>query len=173
MYWKVEYFIDLFPLPKTAKDHCKRIIRIHNVDKGAAKLLQSCPTLCEPRDSSTPGSPVPGILQAGTLEWVAISWSSAWKCKVKVKFLGRVRLLAKPWTAAHQAPPSMGFSRQVYWSEVPLPSLPYMQLCYAMLSHFSRVWLCATPEKAAHQAPPSLGFSRQEHWSGWKHLSMY
>ena len=88
----------------------------------AAKSLQSCPTLCDPIDSSPPGSPVPGILQARTLEWVAISFSNAWKWKVKVKSLSHVRLFATPWTAAHQAPPSMGFSRQEYWSGVPLPS---------------------------------------------------
>ena len=88
----------------------------------AAKLLQSCLTLCNPIDSSPPGSPVPGILQARTLEWVAISFSNAWEWKVKVKSLSRVRLLATPWTVAHQAPPSMGFSRQEYWSGVPLPS---------------------------------------------------
>ena len=88
----------------------------------AAKSLQSCPTLCYPIDGSPPGSPVPGILQARTLEWVAISFSNVWKWKVKVKLLSRVRLLATPWTAAYQAPPSMGFSRQEYWSGVPLPS---------------------------------------------------
>ena len=71
----------------------------------AAESLQSCPTLCDPIDGSPPGSPVPGILQAGTLEWVAISFSNAWKWKVKVKLLSRVRLLATPWPAAHQAPP--------------------------------------------------------------------
>ena len=87
----------------------------------AAKLLQLCPTLCDPIDSSPPGSPIPGILQARTLEWVAISFSSAWKWKVKVKSPSRVQLLATPWTAAYQAPPSMGFSRQEYWSGVPLP----------------------------------------------------
>ena len=87
-----------------------------------AKLLQSCPTLCDPTDGSPPGSPVPGILQARTLEWVAISFSNASKWKVKVKSLSRVRLFMTPWTAAHQAPPSMGFSRQEYWSGVPLPS---------------------------------------------------
>ena len=65
--------------------------------------------------------PVPGILQARTLEWVAISFSNAWKWKVKVKSLSRVRLLATPWSAAYQAPLSMGFSRQEYWSGVPLP----------------------------------------------------
>ena len=89
----------------------------------ANKLLQSCPTLCDPIDGSPPGSPVPGILQARTLEWVAISFSNAWKWKVKVKSLNRVRLLKIPWTAAHQAPPSMGFSRQEYWSAVPSPFL--------------------------------------------------
>ena len=93
----------------------------------AAKSLQSCPTLCDHIDSSPPGSPVPGILQARTLEWVAISFSSAWKWKVKVKSLSRVQLLATPWTTAYQAPPSMGFSRQEYWSRVPLPS-PYMYI---------------------------------------------
>ena len=88
----------------------------------AAKSLQSCPTLCDPRDGSPSGSPVPGILQARTLEWVAISFSKAWKWKVKVKSLSHVWLLATPRTTAHQAPPSMGFSRQEYWSGVPLPS---------------------------------------------------
>ena len=90
-----------------------------------AKSLQSCPTLCDPIDGSPPASPVPGILQARTLEWVPISFSNAWKWKVKVKSLSRVLawLLATPWTAAFQAPPSMGFSRQEYWSRVPSPSL--------------------------------------------------
>ena len=88
----------------------------------AAKSLQLCPTLCDPIDGSPPGSPVPGILQARTLEWVATSFSNAWKWKVKEKSLSRVWLLVTPWTAAHQAPPSMGFSRQEYWSGVPLPS---------------------------------------------------
>jgi len=86
----------------------------------AAKSLQSCPTLCDPRNGSPSGSSIPGILQARTLEWVAISVSNAWKWKVKVKLLSCVRLLATPWTAAYQAPPSMGFSRQEYWSGVPL-----------------------------------------------------
>ena len=88
----------------------------------AAKSLQLCLTLCDPIDGSPPGSPAPGILQARTLEWVAISFSNAWKWKVKVKSLSRVWLLATPWTAAHQTPPSMGFSRQEYWSGVPLSS---------------------------------------------------
>ena len=89
--------------------------------KVAAKSLQSCPILCDPIEGSPPGSPVPGILQARTLEWVAISFSNAWKWKVKVKSLSRVQLFAVPWTAAYQAPPPMGFSRQEYWSGMPLP----------------------------------------------------
>ena len=89
----------------------------------AAKSLQSCPTLCDPTDGRPPGSTVPGILQARTLEWVAISFSNAWKLKVKVNSLSLVPLLATPWTATFQAPLSMGFSRQKYWSGVPLPSL--------------------------------------------------
>ena len=87
-----------------------------------AKSLQLCPTLYDPMDCSPPGSPVSGILQARTLEWVAISFSNAWKWKVKVRSLSRVRLLATPWTGAYQTPPSMGFSRQEYWSGVPLLS---------------------------------------------------
>ena len=93
----------------------------------AAKSLQSCPTLCDPIVGSPLGSSVPGILQTRTLEWVAISLSNAWKWKVKVKSLSRARLLVIPWTAAYQAPPSMGFSRQEYWSGLPLLS---PLLCY-------------------------------------------
>ena len=89
----------------------------------AAKSLQSCPTLCDAIDGSPPGSAVPGILQARTLEWVAIYFSNAWKWKVKVKSFSRVRPSATPWTAAFLAPPSMGFFRHEYWSGVPLPSL--------------------------------------------------
>ena len=88
----------------------------------AAKSLESCPTLCDPSDGSPPGSPVPGIHQARTLEWVAISFSRAWKWKVKVKSLGWVQLFMTPWTAAYQTPPPMGFSRQEYGSGVPFPS---------------------------------------------------
>ena len=87
----------------------------------AAKSLQSCPTLCDPIDGSPPGSPVPGILQARTLEWVAIAFSNAWRWKVKVKSLSHVWLFETPWTVAYQAPQSMGFSRQEYWSGVPSP----------------------------------------------------
>ena len=87
---------------------------LSQIPAAAAKLLQSCPTLCNPIDSSPPGSPVPGILQARTLKWGAISFSNAWKWKVKVKSLSRVWLLTTPWTAAYQAPPFMGFSRPEY-----------------------------------------------------------
>ena len=88
----------------------------------AAKSLQSCLTLCDPIDGSPPGSPIPGILQARKLQWVAIYFSSAWKWKVKGKSLSRVRLLATPWTAAYQAPRPMGFSRWESWSGLPFPS---------------------------------------------------
>ena len=88
----------------------------------AAKLLQLCPTLCDPVDDSPPGSPIPEILQERTLEWVAISFSNARKSKVKVKPLSHVQLFETPWTEAYQAPLSTGFSRQEYWSGVPLPS---------------------------------------------------
>ena len=92
---------------------------------GVAKSLQSCPTLCDPIDSRPSGSTIPGILQARTLEWAAISFSDVWKWKVKVKSLSRVWLFATPWTAAYQAPPSTGFSRQEYWSGLPLLSPAY------------------------------------------------
>ena len=104
------------------KIHFNEVIMKTAAAATAAKSLQSCPTLCDPIDSSPPGSPVPGILQARTLEWVAISFSNTWKWRVKVKLLSRARLLETPWTAAYQAPPSMRFSRQEYWSGVPSPS---------------------------------------------------
>ena len=94
------------------------ILNSNMVAAAAAKSLQSCLTLWDPIDGSPPGSPIPEILQARTLEWVAISFSNAWKWNVKVKSLSCVWL----WIAAHQAPPSMGFSRQENWSRVPLPS---------------------------------------------------
>ena len=104
----------------------------------AAKSLQSCLTLCDPLDSSPPGSAFPGILQARTLEWVAISFSNAWKWKVKVKSLSHVQFFATPWTAAHQAPPSMAFSRQEYWSGLPLPS---PGLCLLKFKHSQLTFL--------------------------------
>ena len=108
------------PTLTSIHDHWKN----HSLDyvAAAAKLLQSCPTLCDPIDGSPLGSSVPGILQARILEWVAISFSNVGKWKVKVKSLSHVRPSEIPWTAAYQAPLSMGFSRQEYWSGVPLPS---------------------------------------------------
>ena len=116
----------------------------------AAASLQSCPTLCDPIDGSPPGSPVPGILQARTLEWVAISFSSAGKWNVKAKSLSRVWLLVTPWTAAHQAPPSMGFFRQEYWSGLPLPS-PFLLLdgCKCFVDPY----LCGEPDLPAQCSP--------------------
>ena len=109
-------------LPEFAQTYVHIYVCVCIYIYAAAKLLQSCPTLCDPIDGIPPGSPVPGILQTRTLEWVAISFSNAWKWKVKVRSLSRVWLLATPWTAAHQVPPSMGFSRQEHWSGLPFPS---------------------------------------------------
>jgi len=120
----------------TISSYFSQIFFMHFCDvwtaAAAAKSLQLCPTLCDPIDGSPPGSLIPGILQARILEWVAISFSNAWKWKVKVKLLSRVRLLATPWAVAYQAPPSMGFSRQEYWSGVPFPSLFYNKNCKMM-----------------------------------------
>ena len=115
---------------KDVLHHKGCIVTLHNIKYATAKSLQSCPTLCDPIDGGPPGSPVPGILQPRTLEWVAISFSNASKGKVKVKSLSCVRLFATPWSAAYQAPLSMGFSRQEYWSGVPLPSpnIKYAQM---------------------------------------------
>ena len=135
----------------------------------AAKSLQSCPTLCDPIDSSPPGSPVPGILQARTLEWVAISVSNAGKWKVKVKSLSRVWLLATPWSAAHQAPPSMGFSRQEYWSGVPLPSLKFfISICEIkiLLAEPSQSLIYKYWRRQWHPTPVLL--PRKSH--GWRSL---
>ena len=104
----------------------------------AAKSLQLCPTLCDPIDGRPGGSPVPMLLLARTPEWLAISFSNAWKWKVKVKSLSCVWLFAIPCTAAYQAPPSMGFSRQEYWSGLPLL---YLSLLPGML--FCKIWLVA------------------------------
>ena len=106
-------FIDVFCWPRCVPPRCVMLLLLSRFSRVR---------LCDPIDGSPPGSPIPRILQARTLEWVAISFSNAWKWKMKEKSLSRVRLLATPWTAAHQAPPSMGFSRQEYWSGVPLPS---------------------------------------------------
>ena len=101
--------------------HTEKVLVLPAAAAAAAKSLQSCPTVWPHRRQPT-SLPVPGILQARTLEWVAISFSNAWKWKGKVKSLSHVGLLATPWAAAHQAPPSMGFSRREHWSGVPSPS---------------------------------------------------
>ena len=111
-------------------------INTHTHSAAAAKSLQSYPTLCNPMDCSLPGFSIHGILQARTLEWVAISFSNAWEWKVKVKSLSHVQLLATPWTAVYQAPLPMGFSRQEYWSGVPLPS-PISQLLVKKLDKWT------------------------------------
>ena len=123
-YWSFSLLIwdDVFIVYKTFINNRIYLVFILFYLSAAAKSLQSCPTLCDPIEGSPPGSPVSGIPQARTLEWVAISFSNAWKWEIKVKSLSRVWLFLTPWTAAHQAPPSMGFSRQEYWSGVPLPS---------------------------------------------------
>ena len=105
----------------------------------AAKSLQSCLTLYDPIEGSPPGSPVPGILQARVLEWVAISFSNAWKWKVKVKLLSRVWLFATAWTAAYQAPLPMGFSGQEYWSGL---ALPHSHPQNTFISKWEWEWLC-------------------------------
>ena len=125
----------------------------------AAKSLQSCPTLRNPIDSSPLGSPIPGILQARTLEWVAISFSNAWKWKVKVKSLNRV-WLSDPMDCSLPGSSIHGIfqARVLEWVTIAFSML-------LLLSRFSCVQFCATPWTAAHQATPSIGFSRQEHWS--------
>ena len=126
--WIITHFNNLLWLDSIFQLSCPQCMSLkilYSPAAAAAKSLQSCPTLCNPTDGSPPGSPVPGILQARTLEWVAISFSNAWKWKVKMKSLSHIRLLVTPKTAAYQAPPSMGFSRQEYWSGVPLPSPLY------------------------------------------------
>ena len=135
-----------------------------------AKSLQSCLTLCDPIDGSPPGSPVPGILQARTLEWVAVSFSNAWKWKVKVKLLSRVWLIATPWTAAYQAPLPMGLSRQEYWSGVPLSSLwePHQIRSVAQSCPTLR------PHESQHARPPCSSPTPGVHWdsrpsSQWCH----
>ena len=107
----------------------------------AAKSLQLCLTLCNPTDGSPPGSPIPGILQARTLEWVAISFSNAWKWKVKVKSLSHARLLVTPWTGAHQPPPSMRSSRQEYWSGVPIAKWDQGFKCTIFCGYKNRRWM--------------------------------
>ena len=119
--------------------------------------------LCDPRDGSPPGSPVPGILQARTLEWVAISFSNAWKWKVKVKSLSHVWILATPWTAAYQAPPPMRFSRQEYWSGLPLP--------YPLHSHTA--FLKKRIFNILNIKIRSLGVGGKGEWIPWGHRLIF
>ena len=130
----------------------------------AAKSLQSCPILCDPIDSSPPGSAVPGILQARTLEWVAISFSNAQKWKVKGKSLSRVRLFTTPWTAAYQAPPSLGFSRQEYWSGVPLPSPNFEGTGYQTCASSPLVFYISIVKKKANHWGWFKGTSCSRRW---------
>ena len=135
-------FVNFFPLDATAKS------------------LQSCPTLCDPIDGSPPGSAVTGILQARTLEWVAISFSNAWKWNMQVKSLSHVWLLATPWTAAYQDPPSMGFSRQEYWSGVPSPSL-FLPLTPSKIVHIWEIvshWVRAIYPPKSHKLKNIFSF---------------
>ena len=146
----------------------------------AAKSLQSCPTLWDPIDGSPPGSPVPGILQARTLKWVAISFSNAGKWKGKVKSLSRVRLFATPWTVAHQAPLSMGFSSVIQFLKE-TPSVLFLHCSEYLQWHFRIIkpWvLCcwnqlsiqsaiehSCPERVAFQFRPSERESlKKTHW---------
>ena len=131
----------------------------------AVKSLQSCLTLSDPIDGSPPGSPVPGILQVRTLEWGAISFSNAWKWKVKVKSLSHVRLFATPWTTAYQAPLSMGFSRQEYWSGVPSPS-PILLAAAAAKSHQSCPTLCDPKDGSPPGSPIPGILQARVLWSG-------
>ena len=130
----------------------------------AARLLQSCPTLCDPIDGSPPASPVPGILQSRTLEWGAISFSNAGKWKVKVKSLSRVWLCG-PTDGSPPGSPVPGIlqARTLEWVAISFSNAWKWKVKGKLLS---RVQLFATPWTAAHQAPPSVGFSRQQYWSG-------
>ena len=138
---------------------------LHSVTAAAAKSLQSCQTVCNPTDGSSPGSPIPEILQARILEWVAISFSNAWKWKVKVKSLNRVWLLATPWTAAYQAPPSMGFSRQEYWSTVPLPYLSVTEIMENWQSHLSNI--CEGRGNCSDHQMDEGKFKAMRGWCDW------
>ena len=135
----------------------------------AAKLLQSCPTLWDPTDSSPPGSTIPGILQARTLEWVAISFSNAWKWKVKVKSLSHVWLLVTPWIAAYQAPLSMGFSRQEYWSGLPSPSPIFMCSFYlnSEIQKSGDIWLHLLIWRKNNSCPQKLCNAVNAKDRGW------
>ena len=141
------YDVNILAANRMGSSHNLTFLRLNGAATAAPKSLQSCLTLCDPTHGSPPGSPVPGILQARTLEWVAIAFSNAWKWKVKVKSLSLVQLFATPWTATYQAPASIGFSRQEYWSGVPFPS-PSNWECDIQIQcseKGDRVWSLMTP----------------------------
>ena len=128
-----------------------------------SSVAQSCLTLCDPIEGGPPGSLIPGILQARTLEWVAISFSNAWKWKVKAKSLSRIWLLVTPWPAAYQAPPSMGFSRQEYWSGVPLRKWQWLLGCFSPpYSEIDIVGMCLVTFKSELTAP--WFWTREKEW---------
>ena len=128
----------------------------------AAKSLQSCPTLCDPIDGSSPGSSVPGILQARILEWVAISFSNA--C-MHANSLQSCLTLCDPMNSS---PPGSSVHRILQARILECGAISFsLSMLLLLLSRSSHVRLCATPSMAAHQAPPSLGFSRQEHLETW------
>ena len=179
MYLKRQHFNNWFSISSsTYQPQFKHSLK--NVLKIQVSVAQSCLTLCNPIDDSPLGSSVPGILQARTLEWVAISFSSAWKWKVKVKSLSCAWLLATPWTAAYQAPPSMGFSRQVYWSGLPLPSPWYIYLVPEILQVRILEWVAFLFSRGSSQPRDQTQVSctvdwfftswatreAQEYWSG-------
>ena len=149
----------------------------------AAESLQLCPTPCDPRDGSPPGSPIPGILQARTREWVAISFSCAWKWKVKGKSLSRVWFPATPWTAAYQALPSMGFPRWECCSGVPSPFLPSVLQAFLLsllsgkslssLETSGLTWKWCRTWKQAKDVPTVAHWGpRERKWSGSCSLSV-
>ena len=139
----------------------------------AAKSLQSCPILCDPKDGSPPGSPVPVILQARTLELVAISFSNAWKWKVKVKSLSCVQLCATPLTAAYQAPLSMGFSRQEYWSGVPLPLGVIKTVGHWQEKKHTDYWNRRENPKINPHIYGQLIFDKRDSKSQWRNTSFF
>ena len=172
--WTMNFQMFMLSLEKAKEPKMKLPASVGSSEKpessrntSAAKSLQSCPTLCDPINGSPPGSPIPGILQARTLEWVAISFSNAWKWKVKVKSLSRVRPSVTPWTAAFQALTSMGFSKQEYWSGVPLPS-PFCFIDYAKAFDCVDLNKLENSERDGNIRPPDLLLEKSVCKSGSK-----
>ena len=123
----------------------------------AAKSLQSCLTLCDPIDGSLPGSPIPGILQARTLEWIAISFSKAWKWKVKVKSRSCVRLFAPAKCVPERVLTSLSFIVVQLLSRVWFFATLWTAACQVSLTSLSpRVCMLRyieVPEKGPHDLP--------------------